>query len=345
MPERLRSTLLYLSAPLTGALGGLLASLANWPLPWMTGSLLAVILLRCSGWQCSPPPGSRQTGQLLVACAIGLHFTTPVFAQVISHLGLIVLGACGTFLLSLIGIRLLTGAGYDRATAFFSSMPGGASEMAVIGARHNAGIANVVAAHSLRLLMVVLLIPALFTWGLPAVSAPAPLPTDLPTLAWLIPLGVLLALLMRRLRQPNPWMLGPLIVCASAGVLLDIEIALPPGASAAGQWLIGSALGCHFDRAFFRKAPAFLLRVFSFTVLAMLTAAGAALLLAQLGSVDRISLMLGMMPGGITELCLTAEALQLSVALVTALQVMRLFLVMFLAEPVFVLWQRVWPEK
>ena len=345
MPERLFSALRYLSAPLTGALGGLLASLAGWPLPWMTGSLVAVILLRCSGWQCSPPPGSRQTGQLIVACAIGLHFTTPVFAQIISHLGLIVLGACGTFLLSLIGIRLLTGAGYDRATAFFSSMPGGASEMAVIGARHHAGIANVVAAHSLRLLMVVLLIPALFTWGLPAVSAPAPLPTDLPTLAWLIPLGVLLAVVMRRLRQPNPWMLGPLIVCASAGVLLDIEIALPPGASAAGQWLIGSALGCHFDRAFFRKAPAFLLRVFSFTVLAMLTAAGAALLLAQLGSVDRISLMLGMMPGGITELCLTAEALQLSVALVTALQVMRLFLVMFLAEPVFVLWQRFWPER
>ena len=345
MPERLRSTLLFLSAPLAGALGGLLASLANWPLPWMTGSLLAVILLRCSGCLCSPPPGSRQTGQLIVACAIGLHFTTPVFAQMLSHLGLIVLGACGTFLLSLIGINLLTRAGYDRATAYFASMPGGASEMAVIGARHSAGIANVVAAHSLRLLMVVLLIPALFTWSLPAVDAPAPLPTDLPTLAWLIPLGALLALLMRRLRQPNPWMLGPLIVCASAGVLLDIEIALPPGASDAGQWLIGSALGCHFDRAFFRKAPAFLLRVLCFTLLAMLVAAGAALLLAQLGSVDRISLMLGMMPGGITELCLTAEALHLSVAVVTALQVMRLFLVMFLAEPVFVWWQRFWPER
>ena len=77
----------------------------------------------------------------------------------------------------------------------------------------------------------------------------------------------------------------------------------------------------------------------------MLVAAGAALLLAQLGSVDRISLMLGMMPGGITELCLTAEALHLSVAVVTALQVLRLFLVMFLAEPLFVLWQRFWPER
>jgi hypothetical protein len=62
--------------------------------------------------------------------------------------------------------------------------------------------------------------------------------------------------------------------------------------------------------------------------------------LGWLTALDEVSLMLGMMPGGITELCLTAEALQLSVALVTAVQVLRLFLVMFLAEPLFRLWQR-----
>ena len=62
--------------------------------------------------------------------------------------------------------------------------------------------------------------------------------------------------------------------------------------------------------------------------------------LGWLAGEDHLSLMLGMMPGGITELCLTAEALQLSVALVTALQVLRLFLVMFLAEPLFKLWNR-----
>ncbi len=62
-------------------------------------------------------------------------------------------------------------------------------------------------------------------------------------------------------------------------------------------------------------------------------------ILGWLAGEDQTSLMLGMMPGGITELCLTAEALHLSVALVTALQVLRLFLVMFLAEPLFRLWQ------
>ena len=33
--------------PLAGTVGGYLASLAGWPLPWMVGSLLAVIAVRC----------------------------------------------------------------------------------------------------------------------------------------------------------------------------------------------------------------------------------------------------------------------------------------------------------
>ena len=45
-----------------------------------------------------------------------------------------------------------------------------------------------------------------------------------------------------------------------------------------------------------------------------------------------------MMPGGIAEMSLTAETLQLAVPLVTAMQVVRLFLVLFLAEPIFRRW-------
>jgi uncharacterized membrane protein AbrB (regulator of aidB expression) len=51
-----------------------------------------------------------------------------------------------------------------------------------------------------------------------------------------------------------------------------------------------------------------------------------------------------MMPGGIAEMSLTAETLQLSVPLVTAMQVMRLLFVLFLAEPLFRHWNRQ-PEK
>jgi len=328
------------ATPLIGAVGGWLAALANWPLPWMIGSLLAVIAVRCSGWLVSEVPRGRQVGQWIVASAIGLHFTSEVMQQVLVHLGVILAGAIGTLLLGLIGLFILLRSGTDRATAFFASMPGGASEMVVLANRHQAEPARVAAAHSLRLLLVVLIVPALFTWGLPSMQAPAPAPVSWPWLALLLPAGGLLALLWQRLNQPNPWMLGPLTACAVASVAFDLHIGLPGWAGALGQWLIGCSLACHFDRPFFRSAPAFLLRILLFTLLAMLVAAALGGALGWLTALDEVSLMLGMMPGGITELCLTAEALQLSVALVTAVQVLRLFLVMFLAEPLFRLWQR-----
>ncbi|MBA4691390.1 MAG: AbrB family transcriptional regulator [Pseudomonas sp.] len=328
------------ATPLIGAFGGWLASLANWPLPWMVGSLLAVIAVRCSGWLVSEVPRGRQVGQWIVASAIGLHFTGEVMREVLAHFGVILAGAIGTLLLGLIGIFILLRSGSDRATAFFASMPGGASEMVVLANRHQAEAASVAAAHSLRLLLVVLIVPALFTWGLPTVAAPPAAPVSWPWLAVLLPAGGLLALLWKRLGQPNPWMLGPLTVCALASVAFDLHIGLPGWAGALGQWLIGCSLACHFDRPFFRSAPAFLLRILLFTLLAMLVAAALGGALGWVTALDEVSLMLGMMPGGITELCLTAEALQLSVALVTAVQVLRLFLVMFLAEPLFRLWQR-----
>ncbi|MDO9320090.1 MAG: AbrB family transcriptional regulator [Pseudomonas sp.] len=330
----------YWATPLIGLAGGYLASLSGWPLPWIIGSLLAVIAVRCCGWQVSELPGGRKTGQWLVASAIGLHFTGEVLSELLNNLSVVIAGAVATLLLSLIGIALLRHSGVDRATAFFASMPGGASEMVNLAQRNDAQIARVAAAHSLRLLLVVLVIPPLFTWSLPPIAPPPPALVSWPWLAGLLPAGALLALLWGKLRQPNPWMLAPLSLCAIASVSFDLHLGLPPGVSQTGQWLIGCALGCHFDRGFFRSAPGFLARILLFTLLAMLGAGLLAIGLSWLTLQDPQSLMLGMMPGGITELSLTAEALHLSVALVTALQVLRLFLVMFLAEPIFRLWQR-----
>ena len=329
--------------PLAGAAGGALASLIGWPLPWMVGSLLAVILLRClGGLDLREVPGARKGGQWLVGTGIGLHFSPAVLEQVLAHGGLLLAGALLTSLTSLIGIALLRAAGHDRATAFFASMPGGASEMVNLGQRNGAQAGEVAAGQSLRLLLVVLLVPALFQWWLGAAPALAqthghsqPL-----ALAALLAGGALLALLGQRLRQPNPWLLGPILFAAAGAIWLDQPLSLPPGTSELGQWLIGSALGCHFSREFFRRAPRFLALVLGATLLAMCAAALAAEALGWLGALDQRSLMLGMMPGGIAELSLTAEALALSVPLITGLQVLRLMCVLFLAEPAFRLWQR-----
>ena len=328
--------------PLVGLAGGYLASLIGWPLPWMVGSLLAIILVRClTPWQLAEIPGGRKCGQWIVGIGIGLHFTPVVLEQVLAHFWLILAGALLTSVSSVIGVWLMRRSGEDRATAFFSSMPGGSGEMVNLGARNGAVLSRVAAGQSLRVLTVVLCVPAAFKYllgeGTPAMHPAAINPY---WLAVLFPAGALLAWIWQRLRQPNPWLFGPLLVSASVSISWDLHIGLPDGSSQMGQWLIGSGLGCHFNRAFFRRAPSFIGKTLLGTALTMLIASLCALGLSALTQLDLRSMTLGMMPGGIAEMSLTAETLQLSVPLVTALQVMRLIFVLFLAEPLFRYWAR-----
>lgn len=334
------------ATPLVGLAGGYLASLIGWPLPWMVGSLLAIILVRClTPWQLTEIPGGRKCGQWVVGIGIGLHFTPVVMQQVLAHFGLIFVGALLTSLSSVIGVWLMRRSGEDRATAFFSSMPGGSGEMVNLGARNGAVLSRVAGGQSLRVLAVVLCVPATFKYVL-GEGAPALQPStiDYYWLAVLFPAGALLAWTWQRLRQPNPWLFGPLLISATVSIAWNLHLGLPDGSSQMGQWLIGSGLGCHFNRAFFRRAPSFIGRTLLGTALTMLIASLCAFGLSALTHLDLRSITLGMMPGGIAEMSLTAQTLQLSVPLVTALQVMRLLFVLFLAEPLFRYWARVTPR-
>jgi membrane AbrB-like protein len=332
----------WLGTPLVGVVGGYLASQVGWPLPWMVGSLLAIILVRClTRWQLTQIPGGRKCGQLIIGIGIGLHFSPVVIEQVLAHFGLIVFGALVTSLSCMVGVWLMLRTGEDRPTAFFSSMPGGSGEMVNLGARNGATLSSVAAAQSLRVLAVVLCVPAVFKYllgdGTPVVHSTQ---VSWVWLLFLLPSGAALAWIWQRFKQPNPWLFGPLLLSAVVSVIWDLRIGLPSGGSELGQLLIGSGLGCHFNREFFRRAPSFLARTLLGTALTMMIAALAAWALSSLTHLDLRSLTLGMMPGGIAEMSLTAEVLQLSVPLVTAMQVMRLLFVLFLAEPLFRRWNR-----
>lgn len=329
------------ATPLVGIIGALLASAAHWPLPWIIGSMLAVIFVRCSGWLIAEIPNGRKSGQWMIATSIGLHFTQPVVHEIVGHFPMMLAAAFLTLLLALAGIAFMRRQGMDLKTAYFAFMPANFAEMIQLGMRHRADVSQIAAAHSIRLVLIVLSVPAamfLLMQVTPGVTEPL---RPAAQWQWLGPMlvgGALVAVLWRRMGLPNPWMFGPMALCAGLTAAFDLRTALPVEMSHYGQLMIGCALGSFFDRGFFRRSPLYLMKVVIFTLSMIVGTFLFAWGFGWLTGMPVLSLALGMMPGSSTEMYLTAEALHLGAGLVTAMQIMRLVVVMLCAEPVLKLW-------
>lgn len=317
------------------------AAAAAWlggPLPWMMGAMAGLAAWRLGGGKGTAPPGGRELGQWLVATALGLHFTPAVAATALDHLGPLLICSLLALMLSGLGAAVLQRWGdCDRATAWLSSVPGGASEMAVLAERAGARVDRVAAAQALRVCSVVVVLPLALQSGFPGVDAGA-IPAAPRTLAPLAVVGVLgLAALAaagwRWLGGPTPWFLGPLFLVgllAACGCVPGD--ALPRPLVLAGQCLLGLALGARLEPRFLREAPRFLGLVLASLALLLTLGVLAAWTLATWSGWPLADLVLASAPGGMAEMCATAEALGLGVAFITASHVLRLVIVLVVAS-------------
>ncbi|MCW7538318.1 AbrB family transcriptional regulator [Aquabacterium sp. A7-Y] len=337
---------LALRVGLTLSLAALLAlaceSLGT-PLPWMIGPLVGTAVACMLGLPLASAGPLRNAGQWAIGAALGLYFTPQVVGIVASHAGAIVAGIVWALAIGMaFGVFLRYSnphiAGLDRATTFFSSAIGGASEMAVLADRHGGRVDLVASAHSVRIMIVVLTIPFGFQFagvhGLdPFIPGPARVsPTGL---LGLIAVTGAVSLLLQKLNKPNPWVLGSLAAAATltaSGVELS---ALPRWMTNLGQLFIGVALGTRFTPAFVHTAPRWLFTVAAGTLATIVASAGFAWCLARWAGLHPATVLLGTSPGGIAEMCITAKVLQLGVPIVTAFHVTRMTAVVLLAGPLF----------
>jgi membrane AbrB-like protein len=334
----------WLAGLAVGAASGYGCSLLHTPIPWMLGPLTSLALLRVLGVPIEAPPGARQIGQWVIGASLGLYFSPPVMRDVAGWWPLLGAGALFAIAAGYAGgLALARLAGIDRTTAVFASVPGGASEMATLGERFGARVDHVAAAQSLRMLVVVILVPFAYTYMgahggdryVPGTAAFDGAGFALLMLATLAGAGV-----VQWLRVPNAFILGSLAV-AIALTAADVRLsAMPAPISNAGQCLLGCMLGSRFQRDFVHGAPRFIGAVVATVLAAIGTAALFGVLLAWISGLSAFTLGLGLAPGGIAEMCITAKVLQLGVPLVTAFHVTRVVALLLLTAPLFALVRR-----
>jgi hypothetical protein len=147
-----------------GAVAGAICALLHTPIPWMLGPLFATAALRVSGLDLGVPVNVRYTGQWVIGTALGLYFTPAVLRQIADVWYLFILGAAFAIVIGYVTAACLSRlARLDLTTSFFASVPGGAAEMTTLGERFGAREDKVAAAQSLRIMLVVAVVPAAFT--------------------------------------------------------------------------------------------------------------------------------------------------------------------------------------
>lgn len=329
----------HLPAVLAAVGGGSLAALLQIPLPWMIGAMVATAALT---WvrDVPRPSGVREAGLIGLGLGLGQTFSGPVIAAVAGTLPVMVVAGLITILAGLAVARLFASlARVDGRTAFFCTVPGGIILMVVLAQRAGGHVPTVTLSQTLRMCLVVLLFPPLISIVAPhavdaAFSAPRP-PTDALGLLVLLAMGAAVAVGASRLGFANPWMLGPCLLAIPLSGLGWLPSGVPPWLVNAAQVAMGGTLGLRLSRRFLLSSRR-IAAVSVVTTLALsVVLAALALPVAWLSGLPLAAVELGMAPGGMPEMAITAKALDLAVPLVLGFHLVRVLLCNLLVGPIW----------
>jgi uncharacterized protein len=314
----------------------------NLPLPWMLGALFVTMVASVAGAPVQGPAELRPATVAVIGVLLGSQFTPDVIDRAgQTGMTLAILTAYLAVVAAVVVPYYRFVARQDWVTAYFAGMPGGLSEMIEMGEAKGADVPAIVLAHSLRIVLTIGLMAVLFrlVLGHEVGGSGAFLPAR-SGLDW-IDAGILAlcalagAFLGKRLHLPAPTFLGPMILSAAAH-LSGVTESAPPGLLViAAQVVQGTILGCRFLGIGARRVAIAGMHTLGATLLTLLLAVAAALLMQAFAGVALDQGLLALAPGGLTEMGLIALAIQADVAFVALHHVVRILLVLVAAPALF----------
>lgn len=333
-------------ALLAALVGGVSTALTllGFPSPLLFGGLAGGLAFALGTTrEVAVPRWSFMTGQGIIGVTIGAVIDWGTLAELGGDWPAVIVISVVTLLLSVVAGQLLRlHQGVSTVTASFSAVAGGASGMTAIAHDLGADDRVVTVIQYLRVLVILLAMPAAVSLVFDAdESAAAAATRHAPVLEGLVytALAVALGLVLGRLLHlPSPALLGALVAAAALALLPGFDgVDVPGWVQGVGFVLIGVQVGLRFTpeslRAIGRMLPTALVVI----AIIVLTCAAFGVLLAQLTGVSELDAYLATTPGGLYAVLATSADTGGNVTFVTAVQLIRLLLVL-LAAPLLARW-------
>ncbi len=327
-----------------GILAGLIFSWLQIPVGWLLGSMIGGIAYCVILGNPQPLPKMFITvGKAFIALYTAARFSWDTINVAATYAVPLLLCVFISGALSLFhGYLLSRLSGIDRVTGLVAFIPGAASSIVPIAEEMGADAVAVAVFQSLRLLLVVLLIPSAAGFFFPAdlnssmTMAVATTTADNSSIPMWLNLIVLAGCCVvgiwggKRLNLPAAGFLGTFVVGLAVFWGSPYELQVPQWLFAVGLLCVGLSIGVKFDIKTVNKLLKAVLIEIALVVSLILLCLGIGYEFHVFTHVDTITSLLGFTPGGLEAMVATVMQLGGDTGLVLAMQLTRMLIIIAL---------------
>ena len=306
--------------------------LAGWPLPWLFGPLAACLIAAICGAPLQAPGRITILARPVIGVAIGAAVTPALWARLPGMAASMALIPFYIALIALIGIPWFHRVcGFDRKTALYAAMPGGAADMTLFAQDAGANIRQVSLVHVTRLAFIMLCAPLVLThlYGVELNALPGVPARSLPwgEIVLMAAAGLIGWKLGERIGLFGAAIIGPLLIAMALSLAGVLHMRPPREALVAAQFLIGTGIGSSYAGVTLREIRKIILGAVAFVILlAVLTALFTETVILALDG-PPVETFLAFAPGGQAEMTMLAMVAEADLGFVVAHHLARVFLV------------------
>jgi len=319
---------------LFAAAGGLTFGLLGVPAGYLSGSILAVACAALAGRPMGVPMTMTRVLIVLIGISLGAVVTPETLRGITTYPVSIAVLIAATVVISIAGtVYLRIVHGWDKLTAYLATVPGGLSQVMALAVEFKADVRAVAIVQTLRIIILAVGLPALFTaLGLiDHVTAIAPARFELSQtgeLVLLVAISSAAAIVAHRIRFPGGLLFGAMVASGLLHGTDTLRVVMPWWLSYTAMIAFGAVGGARFANTSFRLLVQYIGAALGVFTVAVAVTAGFAGLLLLLLDIPVAEVMVAYAPGAADAMLLLALALSFDPVYVGTHHLVRIFFVM-----------------
>ncbi len=324
-----------------GVAGGGVAAfkLFGLPLPWLLGPIFACLIASLARVQMRGIKVLNDGMRTILGVAVGATFTTTLLVSMMGMWSTLLMIPLMVLAIGAVGVPYFQRLwGFDFATSYYASMPGGFQDMVLFGEEAGADVRALALIHATRVMVIVVALPFLLSWAWDAdLSNPPGAPVSsigMGQLALMVFCGIAGWQIAKRLGMFGASILGPLILAAVFALSGILQHRPPAEAIWAAQFFIGMSVGTKYTGVTTTEVRTYVTAALGFCVILLLLTVIFAEAIHLLDLAPAMETVLAFAPGGQAELTVLALIVGADMAFVVAHHVLRIFVVI-LGAPLF----------